>query len=58
MVKLNILMPVIAYPGSHYLHPGIVYLAGQVAEDSSLNAYEQTQQVLQLIDIYWKKRFR
>lgn len=37
------------------IYAGIVYLAGQVAEDSSLNAYEQTQQVLQLIDILLEK---
>ncbi|MFC0309228.1 RidA family protein [Gallibacterium trehalosifermentans] len=32
------------------IHSGIIYLAGQVPEDTSLDAYGQTKQVLQLID--------
>ncbi|OBW92457.1 aminoacrylate peracid reductase [Gallibacterium genomosp. 3] len=32
------------------IYGGIVYLAGQVPEDTSLDAYGQTKQVLQLID--------
>lgn len=32
------------------IHNQIVYLAGQVPEDTSLDAYQQTKQVLQLID--------
>lgn len=32
------------------IYGGIVYLAGQVPEDTSLDAYRQTKQVLQLID--------
>lgn len=32
------------------IHRGVVYLAGQVAEDPSLDAGAQTQQVLEAID--------
>ena len=32
------------------IHNGVVYLAGQVAEDSSLDITGQTQQVLAAID--------
>ena len=54
MSEINILMPVTAYRKAT-IYAGIVYLAGQVAEDSSLNAYEQRNRCYNLSTFYWKK---